>query len=98
MSSRTTPVTHGVDHVRAHLTEFAVIDVRSPGEYAGGHLPTALNIPLDRLDSALPELRHASARGGVLVVGGGAAPPPAPRGARRRPRPPARGAPRPPRP
>ncbi|MFJ6904277.1 rhodanese-like domain-containing protein [Streptomyces griseoluteus] len=68
MSSRPSPVTHGVDHVRAHLTEFAVIDVRSPGEYAGGHLPTALNIPLDRLDSALPELRHASGRGGVLVV------------------------------
>ncbi|MYS18052.1 rhodanese-like domain-containing protein [Streptomyces sp. SID4982] len=68
MSSRPAPVTHDVEHVRAHLTEFAVIDVRSPGEYAGGHLPTALNIPLDRLGSALPELRHASARRGVLVV------------------------------
>lgn len=26
-----------------------VIDVRSPQEYAGGHLPNALNVPLDQL-------------------------------------------------
>ncbi|MFN5355236.1 MAG: rhodanese-like domain-containing protein [Bacteroidota bacterium] len=29
--------------------EALIIDVRSPGEFAGGHVPGALNIPLDRL-------------------------------------------------
>ncbi len=32
------------------LGEFTVVDVRSPGEYAGGHLPGAHNVPLERLD------------------------------------------------
>ena len=31
-----------------------VIDVRSRGEYAAAHLPCAINIPLDELDSAVP--------------------------------------------
>ncbi|KUO02970.1 transporter [Streptomyces caeruleatus] len=43
-----------------------VVDVRTPGEYTAGHLPGALNIPLDRLDSALPALR--SLPGGQLLV------------------------------
>ncbi|MCU0834135.1 MAG: metalloregulator ArsR/SmtB family transcription factor [Chromatiaceae bacterium] len=33
-----------------------VIDVRPPEEYAQGHIPGALNIPLDRLESRLGEL------------------------------------------
>lgn len=32
-----------------------VIDVRSPGEFQAGHLPKALNIPLDEIETALPE-------------------------------------------
>ncbi len=28
-----------------------VIDVRSPGEFAGGHLEGSFNLPLDRLES-----------------------------------------------
>ncbi len=47
------------------LAEFTVIDVRTPGEYASGHLPGALNLPLDQLRGALPELRRTS---GLLVV------------------------------
>ena len=31
-----------------------VIDVRSPGEFNSGHLPAAINIPLDTIDTALP--------------------------------------------
>ncbi|MEI6674762.1 MAG: rhodanese-like domain-containing protein [Verrucomicrobiota bacterium] len=31
-----------------------VIDVRSPGEFASGHLPGAINLPLDELTTALP--------------------------------------------
>jgi len=31
-----------------------VIDVRSPGEFGSGHLATAINIPLDDIETALP--------------------------------------------
>ena len=30
-----------------------VIDVRSPGEFAGGHLPGSINLPLDRLEAVI---------------------------------------------
>ncbi|MFE1409218.1 rhodanese-like domain-containing protein [Streptomyces sp. NPDC058746] len=50
------------------LHELTVLDVRTPGEYAAGHLPGALNIPLDRIARALPAIRHAADRGDVLVV------------------------------
>lgn len=53
---------------RTRLDDLTVIDVRTAGEYAGGHIPGALNIPLDRLDQALPDIRDAAARGPVLVV------------------------------
>lgn len=33
-----------------------VVDVRSPGEYAGGHLPDAVNIPVSELSGRLAEL------------------------------------------
>ncbi|MGW0883450.1 rhodanese-like domain-containing protein [Streptomyces sp. NPDC002671] len=56
------------DQARARLHELTVIDVRTPGEYASGHLPGAHNIPLDRLDQALPALRTAAGRGDLLVV------------------------------
>ncbi|GGY14582.1 rhodanese-like domain-containing protein [Streptomyces anandii] len=62
------PVSLATDQARTRLEELTVIDVRTPGEYAAGHLPGALNIPLDHIGRALPEIRHASARGGVLVV------------------------------
>jgi phage shock protein E len=31
-----------------------VIDVRSPGEFGSGHLPKAINIPLDEIETLLP--------------------------------------------
>lgn len=64
----TTPVSLSPAQAAARLAEFTVIDVRAPGEYATGHVPGALNIPLDRLDKALPALKSASARGSLLVV------------------------------
>jgi rhodanese-related sulfurtransferase len=33
-----------------------VVDVRGPGEYAGGHAPGSLNIPLPELDQRAGEL------------------------------------------
>jgi rhodanese-related sulfurtransferase len=56
------------EQARARLAELTVIDVRTPGEYASGHLPGAHNIPLDDLDRALPTLKTAADRGNLLVV------------------------------
>jgi len=43
-----------IDELRARLEEDAprlqVLDVRRPSEYAAGHVPRAVNIPLDRLE------------------------------------------------
>jgi rhodanese-related sulfurtransferase len=33
-----------------------LIDVRSPGEYASGHLPRAINIPLEQADARIDDL------------------------------------------
>ncbi|CAM5694938.1 rhodanese-like domain-containing protein [Streptomyces griseomycini] len=68
MTAPLTPVALGVDQARTRLPGFTVIDVRTPGEYASGHLPGALNIPLDHVRRALPELRDAARRGDLLVV------------------------------
>ncbi|MEW2301585.1 rhodanese-like domain-containing protein [Streptomyces sp. NPDC006655] len=62
----TTALTAGQANARLH--ELTVIDVRTPGEYAVGHLPGAHNIPLDRLDTALPALKTAAGRGDLLIV------------------------------
>ncbi|MFE5092461.1 rhodanese-like domain-containing protein [Streptomyces sp. NPDC056638] len=56
------------DIARERLHSLTVIDVRTPGEYAGGHLPGAHNIPLDDLGHALPTLRDAADRSELLVV------------------------------
>ncbi|TQJ36967.1 rhodanese-like domain-containing protein [Streptomyces sp. SLBN-115] len=64
----TTPTTLDPRQARARLHELTIVDVRTPGEYAEGHISGALNIPLDQLDQALPDLRTAAQRGEVLVV------------------------------
>jgi rhodanese-related sulfurtransferase len=64
----TTPTTRDPGQVRSRLHELTVIDVRTPGEYAGGHLPGALNIPLDQLHQALPDIRTAAKSADILVV------------------------------
>ncbi|MFD0211043.1 rhodanese-like domain-containing protein [Streptomyces hirsutus] len=50
------------------LSTYTVIDVRTPGEYATGHLPGAHNVPLDHLQTALPALKAAATRGELLLV------------------------------
>ena len=40
---------------RAYLKSGAlVIDVRSPVEFNSGHLPSAINLPLDEIETAVP--------------------------------------------
>ncbi|MEU5593022.1 rhodanese-like domain-containing protein [Streptomyces sp. NPDC020298] len=68
MTAPVTPCALTTDEARTRLHEFTVIDVRTPGEYASGHLPGALNIPLDHIRRALPGIRHAAGHGEVLVV------------------------------
>ncbi|MEU0287031.1 rhodanese-like domain-containing protein [Streptomyces sp. NPDC006147] len=63
-----TPVTLPTDQAGARLHEFTVIDVRTPAEYATGHLPGAVNVPLDQVRRALPEIRQAARRGDLLLV------------------------------
>ncbi|WP_282203753.1 rhodanese-like domain-containing protein [Kitasatospora fiedleri] len=62
----TTPLT--VDQLQPRLHRLTVIDVRSPGEFAGGHIPGAHNVPLDRLAEAVPALRAAAGRGELAVT------------------------------
>ncbi|MGW2181377.1 rhodanese-like domain-containing protein [Streptomyces sp. NPDC001732] len=64
----TSPASLSPAQAAARLAEFTVIDVRAPGEYASGHVPGALNIPLDRLPEAVPALKAAAARGSLLMV------------------------------
>ncbi|MEY9996726.1 rhodanese-related sulfurtransferase [Streptomyces sp. V4I8] len=61
-----------VDEARTRLPGLTVVDVRTPGEYAAGHVPGALNIPLDHLDSALPALRRLPGERLLLVCASGA--------------------------
>lgn len=68
MTAALTPAVLGTEQARTRLHELTVIDVRTPGEYASGHLPGALNIPLDHVRRALPEIRQAAENGDVLVV------------------------------
>ncbi|MFF2191342.1 rhodanese-like domain-containing protein [Streptomyces sp. NPDC058157] len=63
-----TPRALDPDQARSRLHELTVLDVRTPGEYATGHLPGALNIPLDHLGRALSDIRAAARRGELLVV------------------------------
>lgn len=45
------------DRARALVKEGArLIDVRSPGEYAGGHLPGSINVPVGELSARTREL------------------------------------------
>lgn len=64
----TTPASLAVHETRDRLHELIVIDVRTPGEYAAGHLAGSLNIPLNRIQRALVDIRHAADRGDVLIV------------------------------
>jgi len=43
-----------------------LIDVRTPAEFSAGHLPQAINIPLDQLESEVP--RRAPQKDKVLLL------------------------------
>ncbi|KUL21166.1 rhodanese-like domain-containing protein [Streptomyces regalis] len=66
------PLALDIDEARSRLPGLTVIDVRTPGEYATGHVPDALNIPLDRLESALSALRRLPDEQLLVVCASGA--------------------------
>lgn len=50
-----------------HLKNGAlVIDVRTPGEFNSGHLPSAINLPLGEIESSLP--RRVADKNQVLLL------------------------------
>jgi|SRR5579862_4377550 len=44
----------------------AVIDVRSPAEFSAGHIPKAINLPLQEIETLIP--RRVSDRNQVLLL------------------------------
>jgi len=60
----------GTEMLRRELTagrDVALLDVRSPGEYASGHIDGALNIPVNQLAGKLDQVRDFQ-HGRELVV------------------------------
>ncbi|MFD8212874.1 rhodanese-like domain-containing protein [Streptomyces sp. NPDC059697] len=62
------PTSLAPDQAHARLHELTVIDVRTHGEYASGHIAGAHNIPLDHLDAAVPVLKSAAECGDLVMV------------------------------
>lgn len=62
-----------VDELRAELLEkrpgLQLVDVRRAAEYAAGHVPGAVNVPLDRLEGAARNLDRAQPT--VVICAGG---------------------------
>lgn len=62
-----------VDELRAQIHEkregLQVVDVRRPGEYASGHVPGAISVPLDRLEEGVATV-EASQPTAVICAGG----------------------------
>jgi len=54
---------------RLEIPDLQVIDVRRPGEYASGHVPGALSLPLDHLETGLGRLD--SGRPTAVICAGG---------------------------
>jgi len=70
-SSRTVQVPDLVQALQAGAVPI-LVDVRTPEEFAEGHVPGALNIPLGELDGRLQELQpHRSGEVWVICAVGG---------------------------
>ncbi|HSE16541.1 MAG TPA: MBL fold metallo-hydrolase [Pyrinomonadaceae bacterium] len=52
-------------------TEMQIVDVRRPAEYAGGHVPRALNAPLANLDKSLGPLNLQKDKLTAIICAGG---------------------------
>ena len=50
--------------IEGHAVPYLLLDVRTPGEFAGGHIPTAVNIPYDRVADRMGSV----AKGSLVIV------------------------------
>ncbi|HET7204690.1 MAG TPA: rhodanese-like domain-containing protein [Steroidobacteraceae bacterium] len=57
-AAKVTPMTQEqlLEHQAKHADHLFVLDVRTPAEYAEGHVPGAVNVPHDQLASRLAEV------------------------------------------
>ena len=53
-----------LDRLRVEHPDLRIVDVRTPGEFAGGHIPGSVNIPVDDLRDRLGNLPS----GDLMVV------------------------------
>jgi hydroxyacylglutathione hydrolase len=59
-----------VDELQDRLDpELVVLDVRKPGEYEGGHVPGAVNIPVEQLERRIDELNASRATAVICATG-----------------------------
>ena len=56
------------DRISAAAVPPRLVDVRSPAEYQAGHIPGAVNVPLDALKGSLDELRVVLQDQDVVLV------------------------------
>jgi phage shock protein E len=50
------PLAEALERVARH--EAVLVDVRNPEVYAGGHIPGALNVPIEQVTDRAAELRR----------------------------------------
>lgn len=60
----------GVEEFRA-TPGARLVDVRTPGEYAGGHIPGAVNVPLQQIGSIAAAVPEAATPLFVYCLSGG---------------------------
>lgn len=58
------------DLATAHAAGAVVVDVREPDEYAGGHVPGAVNIPLSQVPARTGEVPTGTRVYGHAVTSG----------------------------
>jgi phage shock protein E len=60
-----------LDRARSGDESFVIVDVRTPAEFAQGHVPGAINIPVDQVANRLSELAAAKNKDVVLYCRSG---------------------------
>jgi phage shock protein E len=60
-----------LDRARSADESFVIIDVRTPAEFAQGHVPGAINIPVDQVANRVGELANAKDKDVVLYCRSG---------------------------
>jgi len=60
----------GLDDFRALVEAggITVVDVRTPGEFATGHVPSAVNFPIDDLDPRDPRIQRLDQKKPIYVI------------------------------